>query len=88
MVGSVVDHMQGIQKHAFHYVHACNSTHSTPSPTQRQEASPTKVEHVLRQVDAHDHQNTLEDQHGHYASVRCQSICSQEDHVHVRRRVG
>ena len=27
------------------------------------------AEHALRQVDVHDHQHTLEDHHGHYASV-------------------
>ena len=65
MVSNFVDRMQGIQQHACHSAHACNPTHSTNSPRRRQESSTTGVEHVLRQVDAHDHQNTLEDQHRH-----------------------
>ena len=39
-------------------------------------------------VDAHDHQHTLEDLHRHYASVCCRFSRTQEDHAHVRRRVG
>jgi len=88
MVSSVVDHMQGIQQHACHWAHACNPTHSTHSPRRRQETSPTGAEHVLWQVDAHDHQHTLEDQHRHYALVCFRFNCSQEDHVHVSKWVG
>ena len=88
MVSSVVDRMQGIQQHACHCVHACDPTHSAHSPRQRQEASPTGAENVLRQVDAHDRQHTLEHQHEHYASMFLWFDCTEEDHVHVSGRVG
>lgn len=88
MVTNVVNFMQGIQQHACRWAYACNPTHSTHSPRWRQEASPTRVEHVLWQVDAHDHQHTLEDQHEHYASVCCRFNHTQEDHLHVSGRVG
>jgi hypothetical protein len=88
MVSSVVDRMQGIQHDACHCVHACNPTHSTHSPRRRQEASPTRDEHVLLQVNAHEHLYTLEDQHGQYTSMCCQFSRTQEDHAHVSRRVG
>ena len=82
MVRSVVDRMQGIQQHACHCAYACNPTHS---PRQRQDASPAGAKRILRQIDAHDHQHTLEDQHGHYASVCFRFSRTQEDHVHVSR---
>ena len=88
MVSSVVDHKQGIHHHACHWVHACNPTHSTHSPRQRQEASPTGVEHVLWQVDEHDHQHTLENHQGHYALVCRRFSRTQEYHAHVIRWVG
>ena len=88
MVSNVVDHMQRFQQHACCWAHACNLTHSTHSPRRRQEASLTRAEHVLQQVDVYDHQHTLEDQHRHYASVCCWFNRTQEDHVHVSRRVG
>lgn len=88
MVRSFVDCMQEIQHHACHCAHACNPTHSTHSPRRRQEASPTGVEHVLQQVDAYEHQHTLEDEHGHYASVCCWFSHTQEDHVHVSGQFG
>ena len=88
MVSNIVDRMQGIQQHAFHWEHTCNPTHSTHSERRRQEASTTGAEHALRQVDSHDHQHTLEDQHRHYASVCYSFNCTQEDHAHVRRWVG
>jgi len=85
MVSSVGDHMKGIQEHACHFAHASNLAHSTHSPGQRQEESPTGVEHALWKVDAHEHQHTLEDQHVHYASMCYRFSRTQEDHVHVSR---
>ena len=76
MVRSVVDRMQRIKKHACHWAHASNPTHSTQSPRQRQEASPIGAEHALQKFDAHNHQHTLEDRHGYYASV-----CFQSNHT-------
>lgn len=44
MVSSIVDRMKRIQHHACFWAHAYNPTHSTHSPRQRQEASPTMDE--------------------------------------------
>ena len=59
MGSSVVYHMQGIQQHACHCAYAWDPTNSAHSPKRRQEARPTGAEHVLRQLDVHDHQHTL-----------------------------
>ncbi len=88
MVSSFIDRMQGIQQHACRRAHTCNPTHSTHSPRRRQESSPTEAKHARRKVDAHDHQHTLEDHHGHYASMCFRFKRTQEDHAHVSIRVG
>ena len=55
MVSSFVDCMQGIHEHACRWAHTWNPTNSIHSPRLRQESSPNGAEHVLWQVDAHDH---------------------------------
>ena len=73
-------------------MHVIIRTHAT-QPIQHTHQGKDKKQVQLElsmylKVDVHDHQPTLEDQHQHYASMCLQFSHTQEDHVHVSRRVG
>jgi len=71
MVSSVVDRMHG-NLAAFTSLYAHMQSNPFGTLTEANTRSKSRLElNMQLTVDVHDHQHTLEDQHGHYASVCC-----------------